>query len=42
LDNLFIVGGSVFPSLPGYQPSLTMQALAWRTAEAIIARCLHD
>lgn len=33
VDNLFVLGPSTFPTSGGHNPSLTAQALAWRTAE---------
>jgi choline dehydrogenase-like flavoprotein len=33
VSNLFVLGSSVFPTSGGHNPSLTAQALAWRTAE---------
>ena len=33
--NLAILGGSVFPSTAGYNPTQTIQAVAWRAAEHI-------
>ena len=36
--NLGILGGSVFPSSGGHNPTLTLQALAWRTAERLAER----
>lgn len=38
LDNLYIAGPSVFPTSSGLNPSLTAQALAWRTADTMLAR----
>jgi choline dehydrogenase-like flavoprotein len=40
LPNLFICDGSVFPSSTAVNPSLTIQAIAARTADRILAR--HD
>ena len=34
--NLAVLGGSVFVSSGGYNPTQTIQALAWRTAEHIV------
>ncbi len=31
-SNVYALGGTVFPTAPGINPTLTMQALAWRTA----------
>ncbi len=38
VENLFIVGSSVFPTLSGYPPTATIAALAYRTAEFILRR----
>ena len=38
IANLFVVGPSVFPTSSGLNPSLTAQALAWRTADRIIEK----
>jgi len=35
VENLFVVGSSVFPSMSGYAPTPTVGALAYRTAEYI-------
>ena len=35
IENLFIVGSSVFPTMAGYPPTATIGALAYRTAEYI-------
>ena len=37
VGNLFVLGPSVFPTSGGHNPSLTAQALAWRTAEHALA-----
>ncbi|MGH9096873.1 MAG: GMC oxidoreductase, partial [Acidimicrobiales bacterium] len=37
IPNLYVADGSVFPTAGGYNPTLTIQAMAWRTAEAIVA-----
>lgn len=37
VGNLFVVGGGSFPTLSGYNPTATIQALALRAAEAILA-----
>ncbi|HVW18316.1 MAG TPA: GMC family oxidoreductase [Solirubrobacteraceae bacterium] len=34
--NLGILGASVFPTAGGYNPTLTVQATAWRTAEHLV------
>ncbi len=39
IPNLFIVGSSTFPSMgAGFNPTLTIQALAYMTADAIVGR----
>jgi gluconate 2-dehydrogenase alpha chain len=38
--NLFVLGPSVFPTASGLNPSVTIQALAWRAAEFIEQSCL--
>jgi gluconate 2-dehydrogenase alpha chain len=37
VDNLFVVGASVFPTMTGYAATPTVGALAYRTSEYIIA-----
>ncbi|HUA48544.1 MAG TPA: GMC family oxidoreductase [Solirubrobacteraceae bacterium] len=37
IPNLYVADGSVFPTSGGYNPTLTIQAMAWRTADNIIA-----
>jgi gluconate 2-dehydrogenase alpha chain len=38
-SNLFLVGSSTFPSMgAGFNPTLTIQALAYMTADAIVNR----
>ena len=37
IPNLFVVDGAVFPTSGGLNPTLTMQALSFRTADRIIA-----
>jgi choline dehydrogenase-like flavoprotein len=37
IPNLYVTDGSVFPTSGGYNPTLTIQAMAWRTAEGIVA-----
>ena len=34
--NLGILGTSVYPSSGGHNPTLTLQALAWRTAQRLV------
>ncbi len=36
IPNLYIADGSVLPGSGGYNPTLTIQAMAWRTAAAIL------
>ena len=36
IPNLYITDGSVLPTAGGYNPTLTVQAMAWRTARAIL------
>ena len=39
IPNLFVVGSGTFPSMgSGFNPTLTIQALAYMTAEAIVNR----
>jgi gluconate 2-dehydrogenase alpha chain len=38
IPNLFVVGSSTFPSQSGFNPTLTIQALAFMTADAIVGR----
>jgi gluconate 2-dehydrogenase alpha chain len=38
VPNLFIVGSSTFPSMTGFNPTLTIQALAYMSADAIVKR----
>lgn len=38
VPNLGILGASTFPTTGGHNPTLTVQALAWRTAQRTIAR----
>jgi choline dehydrogenase-like flavoprotein len=37
IPNLYVADGSVFPTSGGYNPTLTVQAMAWRTADNIIS-----
>ncbi len=41
VPNLFVLSGAVFPTCPGVNPSLTLQALVWRAAEGIVAAYRH-
>lgn len=36
IENLFIVGSSVFPTMAGYPPTATVAALSYRTADYIL------
>lgn len=36
VNNLFVIGAGNFPHNPGYNPTLTLNALAYRASEAII------
>jgi len=36
--NLFLVGSSTFPSMSGFNPTLTIEALAYMSADAIVNR----
>ena len=38
IPNLFVVGSSTFPSMSGFNPTLTIQALAYMSADAIANR----
>ena len=38
VSNLFVIGASAFPQNPGYNPTGTVAALAYRAAEAITSR----
>jgi gluconate 2-dehydrogenase alpha chain len=38
VDNVFVVGASAFPQNPGYTPTPTVAALAYRAAEGIVER----
>jgi gluconate 2-dehydrogenase alpha chain len=38
VPNLFVVGSSTFPSMSGFNPTLTIQALAYMSADAIVNR----
>jgi choline dehydrogenase-like flavoprotein len=37
IPNLYAIDGSVFPTSGGYNPTLTIEALAWRAAERLAA-----
>ncbi len=36
--NLFVIGSSTFPTMSGFNPTLTIQALAYMSADAIVNR----
>jgi gluconate 2-dehydrogenase alpha chain len=38
IPNLFVIGSSTFPSMSGFNPTLTIQALAYMSAEAIATK----
>jgi choline dehydrogenase-like flavoprotein len=38
IPNLYVIDGSVLPTAGGYNPTLTIQALAWRAAERLAQR----
>ena len=38
VPNLFVVGSSTFPTMSGFNPTLTIQALAYMSADAIANR----
>src|SRR5438552_1380390 len=38
IPNLFVVGSSSFPTMSGFNPTLTIQALAYMSADAIVNR----
>ena len=42
IPNLFVVGSSTFPSMSGFNPTLTIQALAYMSADAIANRYRHN
>jgi len=42
VPNLFIIGSSTFPSMSGFNPTLTIQALAYMSADAIVNRYQKD
>ena len=37
VPNLYVMSGAVFPSVPGMNPTLTIQAVAWRAADRLVA-----
>jgi gluconate 2-dehydrogenase alpha chain len=38
IPNLFVIGSSTFPSMSGFNPTLTIEALAYMSADAIATR----
>jgi choline dehydrogenase-like flavoprotein len=38
IENLFVVGSSVFPTMGGYPPTATVAALTYRLADFILRR----
>ena len=38
ISNLFIIGSSTFPTMSGFNPTLTIQAVAYLSADAIVNR----
>jgi gluconate 2-dehydrogenase alpha chain len=38
VPNLFIMGSSTHPTMSGFNPTLTIEALAFMTADAIVNR----
>jgi gluconate 2-dehydrogenase alpha chain len=38
IPNLFLIGSSTFPSMSGFNPTLTIQALTYMSADAITKR----
>ena len=38
IPNLFVVGSSTFPTMSGFNPTLTIQALAYMSADSIVNR----
>src|SRR4051794_11426805 len=38
IPNLFVIGSSTFPSMSGFNPTLTIQALSYLSADAIVNR----
>ncbi len=41
IPNLYVIDGSVFPTSGGYNPTLTIEALAWRAAERLARAHRH-
>jgi gluconate 2-dehydrogenase alpha chain len=42
VPNLFVIGSSTFPTMSGFNPTLTIQALAFMSADAIVNRYRKD
>jgi choline dehydrogenase-like flavoprotein len=40
IPNLYVTDASIFPTSGGYNPTLTIQALAWKIAEGIAAAAI--
>ncbi len=38
IPNLFVMGSSTFPTMSGFNPTLTIQAVAFMAADAIVNR----
>jgi gluconate 2-dehydrogenase alpha chain len=38
IPNLFVIGSANFPTSSGFNPTLTIQALAYMSADAIVKR----
>jgi len=38
IPNLFVIGSSTFPSMSGFNPTLTIQAVSYMSADAIVKR----
>ena len=38
ISNLFIMGSSTYPTMSGFNPTLTIQALVYMTADAIVKK----
>jgi gluconate 2-dehydrogenase alpha chain len=38
IPNLFVIGSSTNPTMSGFNPTLTIQALAYMTADALVNR----
>ena len=39
VPDLFVIGSSTLPTISGFNPTLTIQALAYVSADAIVNRC---